>query len=64
MKNAKPTDQDAPAAAIPAPEADALPIADEHMGKGGMYQLVDGRRVLVERTEDPVKTKLTAAKAD
>ncbi|MGJ7611834.1 MULTISPECIES: hypothetical protein [unclassified Variovorax] len=28
----------------------AAPSADEHAGKGGMYQLVDGRRELVERT--------------
>lgn len=38
----------------------AVPLADEHAGKGGMYQLVDGRRELVERTAQVP----TPAKAD
>lgn len=38
----------------------AVPPADEHAGKGGMYQFVDGRRELVERTAQVP----TPAKAD
>ncbi|KLN57621.1 hypothetical protein [Variovorax paradoxus] len=63
MKNPKSPDQDIlTASAAPAPAEP--PIPDEHAGKGGMYQIVDGRRVLVDRTEDPAKTTPTAPKAD
>lgn len=34
------------APASPAPEA-----ADEHQGQGGLYSVVDGKRVLVHRTQ-------------
>ncbi|CAN5439179.1 hypothetical protein BH10PSE18_BH10PSE18_19050 [soil metagenome] len=36
------------------PSTTAAPQAkDEHAGKGGLYQMVDGVRTLVERTEPP-----------
>jgi len=50
--------------AIAAPDVSPQPPAlDEHTGKGGLYSIVDGRRVLQERTEDPAKTPPTAPKA-
>jgi hypothetical protein len=30
---------------------------DEHHGKGGSYQLIDGKRVLVEHTDDELKAR-------
>lgn len=38
------------AAATPAAPAGLVPV-DEHHGLGGSYEVVDGQRVLVERTQ-------------
>lgn len=41
------------ATAVVQPEAPAAPKApaDEHRGRGGLYTMKDGERVLVQRTE-------------
>ncbi|SIR06589.1 hypothetical protein [Pseudacidovorax sp. RU35E] len=41
----------APAAPQPAPAPEA-PAADEHAGRGGLYEMRDGKRVLIERGGD------------
>ena len=53
------------AAVAAAPEISAPPPApqsDEHAGKGGMYELVNGQRVLLDRTKEQT-TNLTAKTA-
>ena len=49
----------APAFAPVAP----TPQADAHAGRGGLYEIVDGQRVLVERTDGQAQTA-PAASAD
>jgi hypothetical protein len=44
-----------------APDLPAAPEVDEHAGKGGMYEIVDGKRRLMNRTEHP---EPAPAKAD
>lgn len=50
----------APASAAPASQAQQLQV-DTHAGKGGMYELVDGQRRLVERTESAESADATPA---
>lgn len=42
---------DAPAAVVPAP-APAAPAVDEHTGIGGLYAVIEGQRVLADRTRN------------
>jgi len=57
-KTAPETNQPSADAALDLP---SLAEVDANVGKGGMYQIVDGKRVLVERT---AHVEPTPAKAD
>lgn len=47
----------AQAASVPALEAPAPTVQpDTHAGRGGLYELFDGQRVLIERTDDQAQT--------
>ncbi len=52
-----PPTQDTPAPAPDAPAQSSTPAVDAHAGRGGLYHLIDGQRVLQQRTADDARTE-------